>query len=1031
MPINFSSENYSKNASDYYKSVQQSKYSELYKTKRISDITEEYERSVQNTSFALQYGTAAENMLDKEEVNALSNQYENILENSFTAFRFDPKEITERIGRDNQLSMSMVAEANEAGIENIRFQGSDDFVENIKYAMAFPLQAPNVLNNRLVGWLPDNLGGTFFDLSESWSEASYENAINAHKAMSMFGQVPESVARLASYNVADRETRGAVTMILDMVKEKDPSFADDMDAEVVLRQAQALAIEENVDWDRDGWMAWDMVTSGIDVITGESQVNPAADLIRYTDPIWVGGENKEGIRDLILKAIETSDTLDPKIQDWLSNNPDIIDLLKTSRNGAAFTSAINQKKQEYKMAGMFQANMGVKTYGAHAKVFAHGFALDPTLGLDIAATIGTGGLKIVGGVATGSLKLLGAGSTRIAAKVTSKTPLLTRLNSMSIKALERETKFLKAAKFLERGTDKITLLQKFMPTQILSELLVPLGKRLLTSGKDETTDLISYLKGSDYLPKSVTGKAMYRSMAGSIEGLVWGRIEYGYASAFEDSLNVAMYGQEQADTIAYMRNQSGMMTQSMIMGGIMGGVLGPAIGGTFDAAGATVTGTAKLLNKWSEVSPDNWLNKTTAFAEQNFQDRIAKTSWWGVAKSILNVATENNITADSRLSVNKALPKIDFGPSEESVANNINVLETELSKLASDSSEAGVVNFQKAVDNVVDNIPEGESISADLFTMKVQNALAEQIKDRRKRLGWRVNLLRGTVKQISDLDSDTKRNNLTNDGKEPKVIRETEGNEFSKEAKRLSEEKAARETTLAEKEEQLETLKEQVTDQKNKNKENPEEANTEAVTELEEKIQELEPEIETEKQDIEELGLRVGQAAANHSATNKESVLNNQAVFNKLLKKKLLADVSKEGEMHPIAAMMAFGMDETLVRKMKNGATLEQKAVLDKLLAFDPELAPLDGNEISALKDVIEENFLQEMGVRDEVMPHTLFDQLIKEGVSEEVAFNEAYNFSFEELAADDARKGLDVLTDDEGNSLLTEEQQSVIDKAN
>jgi len=1038
MPINFSSENYSKNAVDFYNSVQQEKMNEIFKTPKLSDITEQYEQRVKNTSFALQYGMAAEAALDEEEAKTVSEEYDNIMYNSFAPFRLDPKEVNERIARDNRESLRMIKVANEAGIENLRFEGGEEFKKTIQYAMAFPLTAPNVMNNRLIGYVPDNLGGTFYDLSESWSEASYTNAINAHKVMSMFGQVPESVSRGASMTIADDQTKGSIKMLLDMIKKENATFDPSYDENFVLRQSEAMALEDSVSWNKNAGFfegAGRFLVSSFDTLGGAftnfGDDGPVLDFLGYKDKIWMGDKETEGIRDLLLNAIETSDNLDPKIKDWLSNNPDVLDLLKNSSNGAAFTAGLNEKRFQYKAAVLEQETQGNKTFGAYAKIFGHGFMLDPTLGLDIAATIGTGGLKAGGMITRGGLRatgrLLSLGTSK---QLASRTGLLTRLNRQSIAALTRESKFFRLSNFLKKGTDQLSLLQKVMPTQILSELLVPLSRRLLTSGKDEGVDLLTYLKGNDYLPKSVTGKAMYRAIAGSVEGLVWGRIEYSYAAAYEDSLNVAMFGQEQADVLSYMRNQSGAMTQSMLMGGVMGGLLGPAIGGTFDAAGASVTGTANLINKWSEVSPDNWLNKTTAFAEKNFNERIAKTSWWNVTKSIINVATENNMTADARLSVNKAIPKIEFGQTDESASNSARTLEEKLYQLSEKSHNSGAVNFQKAVDEVVNSIPEGETVSAEAFTIRVENALVNQVQDRAIRLGLRYTLVTGTVKTLTDFESDAKRNELTNDGKPAEPVTKTEGNEFSVEAERLAEVKKTKETELAAEEEKIEKLREALAAKREANKNNPDEADTEGVAKLEEEIKEASTTIENMDKDIKEVGLQVAQAAANYAATNKESVITNQAVFNKLLKEKLLDDINKQEDMHPIAAMMLFGMDETLVRKMKNGATLEQKAVLDKLLALNPDDAPLDSNEIASLKDVIEDNFLEEIGKGDEVVPHTLFDQLIKEGISTESAFNEAYNFSFEELAADDARRGQAILVDEEGNSLLTKEQQTSLNEA-
>lgn len=1029
MPINFSSENYSQKASDFYQSIQEEKMEALFKKKRLSDFKQQRENTVKNASFALQYGMAAENMLTLPQSEYVIEQFDNVAENLFAPNRLDPTEISERIKSEYiELSKTFT----DAEGKDVRIEGDEQFVKTIQDVMSGKEKA-TVLNNRLLGFIPDDIGGTFFDLSKEWSRASYMNAVNAPFTKSIAGQTPETLSRLADLTRANNETLGVMEQLFDMIDE-DKAFLPTYNTESLLRQNQAMALQESTEWDRDGFFLWENLQGVLPTWLGGNEGiktgsaafgldSPVEDFINYEDSIWMGRGDRKGIRTLLHEAIMGSNNLNPDIQNWLSSNPEVLNTLINSKNGAAFIAGLNKKKLDYKLAQAMNNNDGTMLFSSYAKIFGHGFTLDPFLGLDLVATGGFAAAKVLGKGAVIGTRLVGAGIPRVTAKITNKTPLMTDLSKMSVSALKTEQKAGSIANVLNTGVDNLNMLQKLMPSQIFSELLFPVGKRILSSGREEGKDLWRYLKDNDALPESLTQRAMYRAMAGSLEGLGWGYIEYNYASAYEDSLNVSMFGQAEADTIAYMRNQSGNMLQSMLMGGIMGGTLAPSIGGAFDGIGKGVEGTANIINKWSDSPKDNWLTKTSAFAEKVFDDKIAKTSWWGVTKSIVNIATENNITANARLSVNKAIPVVDFGSNKDQVAGNVAELELSLSSLAKKSAKAKVTDFQKAVNSVVKGIAPGETMPSKQFAAAVSDALANQVTDRLQRLGLLGDVVTEKINGMDTMDVAVQRRAMTLDKNVPPVaVGPKTGDSSSLTARRAAERIEENNKTRTTEQTKNDDLRKQLDEELQ-----TDEPVEQIVEELQNQLDESDSKLEEIDTNILEDTIIVKSEGVDAAVSERETIIKNQAVFNKLLGEKVLRSIETEG-ITPISAMMVLGLDEDLVRKLKIGTSGEESAVLNRMLAF--EEGTFTDREIKMLTKVVDENFLDIISLRDDVVPHTLFDTLVKNGVGQEKAFDEAYNFQFEEFTSRKAMEDGDILVDDQGKSILSEEQKTILNEA-
>jgi len=1062
MPIDFNSENYSKEATEFYEKLRRAEYEKNIAPRTLSDVMSEQLLSDNIGSFIQGSADAAPYIYDTMDSKYILDSFSDVAENLFTPFRVNPVELMEGIRADNDFftrQIQSIADETDQQRENlgknekleILFQGSPLFTRGVNSALADPENASTYLNSKLFGNIQFATGQRFFDLSNAFDASAYQNAGAAPTFQSVLGKSLNVMGEQANQMKMRMFDKNILEQVIDSLPEDHQLKGVDLD---VLFKDQA--VQEQIDLANyspsDNWFTGNLRKMnpfyGEDEYVSYETMFGREDgidkLLLAEDKSWQGTEDLPGVRDLLAAAIETSDN--PQVREYLVKNPHIIEDLKNSKNSVAFSAGLNKRQIEYNIGEFVSRSDGFGVAGT-MNMLGYGFTTDPSLPLDILATGVTlggwallkGGGRLIQGAAGLSYGIDAALSVKRLNKATNTYETVSRMGRLGtgLRNLNDmvDVGVTKLGRGVENFGDILLNAQRIMPTQIVSELLVPSTlfyfKTGVTKGKGaagKAKNFYNYLQSGKYLPESTSGKMAYRAVSGAGEGVVWGYLEYEYATSIEDVMNEAFYGEETANAMAYQREQSGAMLQSMLMSGVMGGALAPTIGATFEgviAAGKALPKATKDIavglsestpfsrNKEPEVS-DDVIDKINGKLEEKIAQRNEESRLYRLGqvskdtlKNIGNRIINNAISGDARIALNLALKDVEFGESETNQTSAVNVLEKEILGLSAKSKRGGL-SIKKAV-VAVKKALNGERVSPEEFIRRVREDLKQQSTTQKffidRKTNFAIEQARQEQQELMGIIEQENVAQKTTDGNEPATaeqVTERQENSNTESDKLITETKKV----FDEVEEEVEASKENIEKIENElhkirtrikrfkrtgkaGKAKAKEFENQAVK-LENKLDELNNILENQLVERVEAVENYKTAVLKKDSENVPFLAGDISDYRKRLKKKLQSDLKGIEGASGAAVMGILGMDNDLINRLMSGPiTEEEKAVLMKLKNYDAADS-LTEAELNTVRSLIDNDFLESIRGRDISNHEKYFHRLISSGIDPEQAFEAA-----------------------------------------
>ena len=1064
MPINFNSENYSNQATEFYENLKREDYEKNFSPRSLSDVMSNQLLSNTIGSFIQGSADSANYIYNSMDSKYILNSFDDTAQNLFSPFRVNPVELMEGIEAQNNLFStqieSIVDEMSDQTKDlskdeklSLLMQGSPKFAESVKTALNNPELASTYLNSRLFGNIQFDTGQRFFDLTKAFDASAYQNAGAAPNFQSVLGKSLRVMGEQANQMRLRQFDKNMLQQVIESLPEDHKLKGTNLDelfrTQAVKEEIDLVNYRPDDNWFTGGFrkIGLNYGVSALGVMLGLGD-NTESEYLTYEtmfgredgidkllladDKSWEGTEDTPGVRDLLAAAIQTSDN--PEIREYLSKNRNILEDLRNSKNSVAFAAGLNKRQIEYNVGEFVSRSDGFGVAGT-MNMLGYGFTTDPSLPLDIAATAVTlGGWGLLKGSAT-VIRGTAAGASSIFDSMLTAQRLNTATNTMeNVTKLGRLGKGLKTVNnYFDIGLDGVgravgavgtgvANLQRIIPTQIVSELLFPTAKFALSTGKSKgATNLYTYLNSGNYLPKSMGGKLAYRAMSGASEGVVWGYLEYEYATAVEDVMNEAFYGEETANAMAYQREQTGAMLQSMLISGVMGGMLSPVIGATFDGvmgAGKDLAAfTAKQAEafelkrrqKADEIVDDDYIDNLNGkveekIAQRNEESRLFKLGQVGkkALRNMGNRITSNSSTGDSRMGAAMAFKNVEFGEDETTAASNRQDFEAGFEKGARVARRGGL-NFKKAVKNVINSLKDGEKLSPEEMVRRVREDLQEQSKLKeyfmRQGTSFEIEVAKQEAYELNTTATQVEIAEKSTDGKAPATeeqIKERQKTDVSKEAKE-------QETVVEKAEEKLETAVEDaksdaelLTKKKaqlkrlegkgKRAKPSREKLKTE-IDELEAKTEENIKTLQAESLNVRSERAKLFNITAKAAKENAPFKAQDAADYRKRLKAKVQEDLKGIEGASAASVMLILGMDTDLINRFLSGNITEaEKAVLLKLKNYDAADS-LTPDELNLIKEIVNKDFLEAIKGRDYGAHENYYHTLINRGVSPEEAF--------------------------------------------
>ena len=456
-------------------------------------------------------------------------------------------------------------------------------------------------------------------------------------------------------------------------------------------------------------------------------------IARTPDPLWVGDEKKgvPGKRDILAAIIKNTETDDLNLIRFFRDNPDLVDDIERSVNPQALVKALNKRRTTLVLNESVSRMDGQFGFSGFMNMMGYGFATDPTLGLELAATIGMA-LPARMALKAGTLTARTVGAATDIASTARRYNKSQRIR-LGLNRIANGT----ANKIDTVSGVFFDAASRLLPSRILSELVFPSVQALTKSGKFKNSGagFYSWLRKSEYLPTSTRAKLAYRATAGATEGLIWGAAEYSYMSSYEDAMNTQLFGEETSKQMAMARSESGAFYMMVGAGMLMGGTLSPTLGAAFEGTGQLGVGIATGLaekHKALSLNPDSWVTKV-------FNPILEKTLV-GV-KKVGNLWNSDGVDHDTAMVGQQVLrhtdPDMDnenfVGPrqadSNQRASENLSFLNYRLRALSDVARKSGH-NIIKLAKQVVKDIPEGERLSVNEIQLRITRALVNAEKTR-------------------------------------------------------------------------------------------------------------------------------------------------------------------------------------------------------------------------------------------------------------------------------------------------------------
>ena len=576
---------------------------------------------IENQSFFNKIEAITPLIPEYDYTDRLQDQKENLL----GLFRINFAEIEERDAKREQRRKelaSLVTDEDKEGYDTTQ----TNIINELKEATKNNIPLWQVVN-------PDNfitkeMGEAQFrlyDTTNGYSMSQYTTMTTADTYKSWFGNT-----RRVRMGGAQRLQLD--TPIADLFRKISTAAKIDFDFEGPIAEANGLTIKEYIDnhvnENPDQYWFWQnikdvFIDTGVDGRLGPwNKTMLSTKLLSIEDEGWT---MEGGDRDKLIEILSMDDseiglmgTIHGDIRQFIAENPDVLENLKSSQNGWQFIAALNARKSERVIGNYLTENNNSYGSAGFMNLLGYGFTTDPALALDIAATVGLTAVTAGGyTVARGAAGLFQVGSKiKFGLSIADKAKKIRNFDKMvdlakNTNVVGRYENASKLAKGLQFTSDVVQFGRRLLPTQIVSELAFPSLKflrhsRTMKVGDDAAeagTSWWKYLKNENYLGDSTKHRMLHRAIGGALEGTVWGTMEYWVMEDYQNRVNSLMFGNEAANALALDRYRSGAFGHMLMFGVAFGGIGGPLIGEAFTQLGRVPKGLiegGQNLSRWAD-----------------------------------------------------------------------------------------------------------------------------------------------------------------------------------------------------------------------------------------------------------------------------------------------------------------------------------------------------------------------------------------------------------------------------------------------
>jgi hypothetical protein len=251
MPINFNSENYSNQATEFYENLKREDYEKNFSPRSLSDVMSNQLLSNTIGSFIQGSAESADYIYDTMDSKYILNSFSDTAQNLFSPFRVNPVELMEGIkAQDNLFTsqiQSIVDEMEDQKKDlskneklSLLMQGSPEFATSVKMALDKPELASTYLNSRLFGNIQFDTGQRFFDLTKAFNASAYQNAGTAPTFQSVLGKSLRVMGEQANQMRLRQFDKNMLQQVIDSLPEDHKLKGADLD---VLFQTEAVKNE--------------------------------------------------------------------------------------------------------------------------------------------------------------------------------------------------------------------------------------------------------------------------------------------------------------------------------------------------------------------------------------------------------------------------------------------------------------------------------------------------------------------------------------------------------------------------------------------------------------------------------------------------------------------------------------------------------------------------------------------------------------------------------------------------------------------
>ena len=675
-------------------------------------------------------------VFDSVSPKQIKDHYVTQRQNILSPFKYSATEHSQRIEADKKTAEELalrLKQDRENPETSVWLDTTSRMSEQFEKAISDPENAWRHLpDNDLYEEVPlgSEIGTRILDLSTMYQASKFFNNMNAD----IMGSILADSGRVSGAKARDMLIHPEFKTMLDNV-----SKIVGVSTNELFRQEEVDAIVTHIHDDPGDWQILEMFSDALINIFGEEEATiwesfgpwneGEWDLIlKRQDKIWIGTDTEPGQREVIASAIEGMVTNNEEVATYLQENPDFIEDIRRSKNPLALVKAMNNRRQNAISADYIARSSGRFGVGGTLNMLGYGFTTDPTIGIEIAATLG---FALPAKLALKGVQLVPRGLAAIS-KVEDAVSTASKFN--------RTRRFINGAAYrtdqwLGQAIDKtFTLAPRLLPSRILSDLVVPSSAALFKSGKFKNSGkgFYAFLKDNKYLPETTGGKFVYRGLTGAFEGTLWGAAEYSYMTKYEDAMNEMMFGEEAANIMAMQRNEAGAFYHMVGAGALLGGIMSPTLGMAFDNAGSGIGTVARSVgSKYAEMSlnTDSWVGGLNKLIIKGINK----------AREVGNLLAPNEVDSMTAAAGQLIVRKLDansrkgfVGPIPKDAPplipeESVRFLNGRLVDLGNVARRAGH-NFYKIVKEVVSEIPEGEQLSAWEITTRIKDRLIAKEK---------------------------------------------------------------------------------------------------------------------------------------------------------------------------------------------------------------------------------------------------------------------------------------------------------------